>query len=282
MGSDEEKAECLLATRHVVGRTVLFGIIWCVIDAPVGWLLFWASGKCSGSLAFVLKVLGYACFVLALYSLIYGFKKAFKVARMANWAIQNPDQFEEIKNLLDNAQKRDPSGDGNKSVRAHRSVNQPDTAALAYEACYHIIPPALSGTAIEFIVDLEKEGLLCLRQLVLRHLGLPGTSLESEALQEFDLAVVDLNAEKRCILISYPLPPKEPARLPNGMIIPAPHFSAIVYSKNRLTEASYYVLGQRVDGIGTTFREVTKDANMNLGEGCAPSREAFIALLNEN
>jgi hypothetical protein len=78
----------------------MFGIIWCIIDILVSIVLFWISQKCAEGWGFALRIAGYACLILALYSLVYGIRKGFKIAKMAHWAIQNPEQLEEVKKLL--------------------------------------------------------------------------------------------------------------------------------------------------------------------------------------
>lgn len=60
-------------------------------------------------------------------------------------------------------------------------------------------------------------------------------------------------------------------------IVLAPHFSAIIHSAED-NSFKYFVLGQSTDG-GTTLRSVADGVNANLGPGCEPSVESFVALL---
>lgn len=80
------------------------------------------------------------------------------------------------------------------------------------------------------------------------------------------------------LLLEYPTPPPVNEDLMKATL--APHFSAILYYE-KSQEVAYYILGQRPFG-GTTFRSVNKDGlNANMGEGCAPDRETFLAFLRE-
>jgi hypothetical protein len=58
----------------------------------------------------------------------------------------------------------------------------------------------------------------------------------------------------------------------------APYLSAVVTRPGE--PPRYFALGQSPDGF-TTLRGVTPDMNANLGPGCEPELEPFLALLRE-
>jgi hypothetical protein len=80
------------------------------------------------------------------------------------------------------------------------------------------------------------------------------------------------------VLLEYPTPPPVNPDLMKAAL--APHFSIILYPRAS-ENVAYYILGQRPFG-GTTLRTVTKDGmNANLGEGCEPDRDTFLAFLTD-
>lgn len=66
---------------------------------------------------------------------------------------------------------------------------------------------------------------------------------------------------------------------PSGYVL-APYFSAVVIDRGS-DEVRYFVLGQSPDAR-TTLRKVSPSANTNLGRGCEPNLEDFLALLRQH
>lgn len=96
-----------------------------------------------------------------------------------------------------------------------------------------------------------------------------------------------LSATDRYYVVEYPPPPPvDLAGLPEeeimrvlGSVVLAPYFSAIVQDQ-ATRELRYFVLGQSTDGH-TTLRRVTPELNANMGRGCEPELDSFVALLAE-
>lgn len=93
--------------------------------------------------------------------------------------------------------------------------------------------------------------------------------------------------DRDCYVISYPTPPAvdissladDQVESKMATIVLAPYFSAVLRNQQN-GDVQYFVLGQSPGG-GTTFRRVTPQANANLGPGCEPELESFLALLTE-
>ena len=95
-----------------------------------------------------------------------------------------------------------------------------------------------------------------------------------------------LDSKRDYIIVEYPQfpaidllaeAPGGPAP-PSGYVL-APYFSAVVIDRAS-GEVRYFVLGQSPDAR-TTLRKVSPSANTNLGRGCEPKLEAFLALLRQ-
>ena len=95
-----------------------------------------------------------------------------------------------------------------------------------------------------------------------------------------------LDEARDYFVLEYPAPPPvdfsgvDLSRIPREKIpVLAPYFSAVL--RHRQTGAvTYYILGQALEGGGTTLRSVTADdVNCNLGPGPEPGLDAFLAAL---
>ena len=104
-----------------------------------------------------------------------------------------------------------------------------------------------------------------------------------------------LDSTRNFYAMEYPPPPpvdltgKTPEEIlkAGSAIVLAPYFSAIVCNRDQ-SQARYFVLGQRPQGVGppeglTTFREVAADgANYNCGPGSNPGLPAFLELIRNH
>ncbi|QJW97412.1 hypothetical protein [Frigoriglobus tundricola] len=95
-----------------------------------------------------------------------------------------------------------------------------------------------------------------------------------------------LDGKRDYIVIQFPLfpavdlladPSGGPA--PPGGYVLAPYFLAVVIDRGS-NEVRCFVLGQSPDAR-TTLRRVSPDKNVNLGRGCEPNLEDFLALLRQ-
>ena len=107
-----------------------------------------------------------------------------------------------------------------------------------------------------------------------------------ELFRSFPVHLGDLDANTRYCIIQYPTPPVvdlsnlslEEMFARGGHVVLAPYFSAIIWDQT--DSPRYFILGQSPDGF-TTLRAVTLNTNANMGRGCEPELEAFVALLRE-
>ncbi len=174
-----------------------------------------------------------------------------------------------------------------------RTAEQNRRAAVAYAAAYFVVPRYAFEETERFTSDFLKSP-----DLAAKFFYVMAAQMRNEEPDPGDAARVGgatglLDDRHDYYLIAYPTFPavdlladfdagREPnAGLPEeaGPYVLAPYFSAAVIE--RQTQAvSYFVLGQSPDAR-TTLRSVTLTTNANLGPGCIPDREAFLALLRE-
>lgn len=95
-----------------------------------------------------------------------------------------------------------------------------------------------------------------------------------------------LDEARDYFVLEYPSPPPidlsgvDLTQIPQEQIpVLAPYFSAVV--RHRQTGlVNYYILGQALEGGGTTLRSVdADDVNYNFGQGPEPRLDAFLAVL---
>jgi hypothetical protein len=155
---------------------------------------------------------------------------------------------------------------------------QKQRVALAYKICNWIVPPALFENPEQVIAHLENAGTSGLHKLVVDYYLEKGSLPRVEILPQIVLYACDLRQGTRCLLISYPRPPKQAVYI-DGMRVVEPFFSAIVYSCREPSKPSYLVLERSLDCVATVVRGHTRDSKLNLGPGCPPDRERFISYL---
>jgi hypothetical protein len=160
-----------------------------------------------------------------------------------------------------------------------------DTAQNCYTMAYFLLPQyAEDATFIENLARSPTPGAGFYYVMACR---MKGKEPDPALLRSFPVHLGELEETHRYCIIEYPTPPTvDLSGLPleamfelGDKVVLAPFFSAIVLHK-QTNETRYFVLGQSPDGF-TTLRGVTTNFNANLGPGCEPELQEFIALLRQ-
>lgn len=169
---------------------------------------------------------------------------------------------------------------------AENPTKAQEVAQTCYRMAYFILPPYVYNQPDKIVQELQSGPMGAMFFYALT-CSVIGKEPEKEALAQFAAHTGTLDEEHDFYIIEYPTPPSVNlmdddaeamiAQMQN--IVLAPYFSAMIRTR---TDGSvrYFILGQSPDGH-TTFRSVTPDINANLGRGCEPRLDAFVALLRE-
>jgi hypothetical protein len=160
-----------------------------------------------------------------------------------------------------------------------------DTAQACYAMAYFVLPDYITRGA-EALADRLSRSPIEAGTFYMMACALKGLEPRMELLRSFPVHRGDLDNTTRFCIVEYPNPPavdlsdlslEEMFALGDKVVL-APYFSAILWDRSE--SVRYFVLGQSLHGF-TTLRSVTPDTNANLGPGCEPELEEFVALLRD-
>ncbi|HZK82707.1 MAG TPA: hypothetical protein VFC46_16605 [Humisphaera sp.] len=162
-----------------------------------------------------------------------------------------------------------------------------ELAKACYRMAYFVLPRyAFEG--VEKVDTQLSKGTYGAAFFYVMTCQLAGIEPDKEAAHAFVVHTGELDPTHRYHVIQYPPPapipdvmslPKEQLIAAMKTVVLAPYFSAVLVD-NRTGEVECYVLGQSPESA-TSFRRVTSEFNANLGPGCDPKLEPFLALLRE-
>jgi hypothetical protein len=160
-----------------------------------------------------------------------------------------------------------------------------NTAQNCYTMAYFVLPRYVFHQAATFIENLGRSPTLGAGFYYVMACQMNKIEPDVQLVRSFPVHIGDLDETNRYCIVEYPTPPAvdlselslEEMFESGSNVVLAPYFSAIVLHKPSNT-ARYFVLGQSPDGF-TTLRSVTPGMNANLGPGCEPKLQQFVALL---
>jgi hypothetical protein len=167
------------------------------------------------------------------------------------------------------------------------SSDAQDTAQNCYTMAYFLLPQYVSREGATFVENLSRSATLGAGFYYVMACSMNAKEPDMNLIRSFPVHLGDLDAVHRYCIVQYPSPPAvdlselsldEMLQMADKVVL-APYFSAIVLNKQS-NEVRYFILGQSPDGF-TTLRGVTPELNANLGPGCEPELDEFVALLRE-
>jgi hypothetical protein len=162
-----------------------------------------------------------------------------------------------------------------------------ETAQNCYTMAYFVLPRYAESGAVTFIENLARSPALGAGFYYVMACQMNEKEPDVELVRSFPVHLGDLDEANRYCIVAYPTTPavdwselslEQMLELGDKVVL-APYFSAFILNKQS-NAARYFVLGQSPDGF-TTLRGVTPTMNANLGPGCEPELQEFIALLRE-
>ncbi len=160
-----------------------------------------------------------------------------------------------------------------------------DRAALCYATAYLVLPRYVFEEPDRVLGEFAGRPDLAAKFFYVMACRIEGREPHPDDVRRVTARSGMLNDDRSYHVVEYPaFPPVDLTSLPEAEMMDAvrntvlaPYFSAIIYGERTGIE-HYLVLGQSPDGA-TTLREVTPQANANLGRGCAPTIDTFLGLL---
>src|SRR5262245_22947265 len=168
-----------------------------------------------------------------------------------------------------------------------RTADENKGAQIAYDTAYFALPRRAHADIEELKSEFEDSPDLGAMFYFVETAKRRGVKPNAEDVRALRAHTGRINSEWSYIIVEYPrfpavdlladmsdgLPPG------GGPYVLAPYFSVVVENR-RSGEVQYFVLGQSPDAR-TTLREVSATMNANLGPGCEPDLDAFLALLRK-